>query len=167
MSLSINSTLTLRLYYGAGNSALTKKAARSEATCGTLSFADSTALRTAIRRLKDYKWEEVDDKSAQERLMAFTDTVNATIDSSSHYGTNDSSVKNALKEIKNLNKKHADELKDIGITVKSDGTLSLSSSAAENLSHSKFKEFFGNDSSYLNSLYSAAKKINRKVDIRL
>jgi len=130
-------------------------------------MADATALRNAIRKLQDYDFEESSEDLIQEKLKAFTDTMNNTLTSATSYGTNDSSVKNAASKIKKLNAQYASDLKKLGITVNKDGTMSLYESAAKNYSASRFDNFFDKDSKYLEDVYSAAKIITRKVDVRL
>jgi hypothetical protein len=166
MSISVSNSLSLRIFYNTYAS-VAKGATRKSTSTGTLSFADSTAMRNAIRKLQDYNFKESSDEQAQEKLKAFTDTVNNTLESASKYSSKNTIVRNAVNTIKDLNTKYADELKKIGITANKDGTLSVYESAAKNYSKEKFDNFFTKDSEYLNSLYTAAKKITRRVDVRI
>ena len=45
--------------------------------------------------------------------------------------------------------------------------MSLYENAAKTYSSKKIDSFFDNDSKYLNDLYDVAKKITRKVDVRI
>lgn len=166
MSISVTNSLSLRIYYGQ-YSALTKGSTRKDATISTLSFADASALRNAVRRLQDYKFEDGTDAEVQEKLKAFSDAVNNTLESGTKYSGNSSSVKNAVSKIKNLNNEYASELKKIGISVDKSGTLSVYESASKLYSKEKFSKFFDKDSKYLNDLYSAAQRITRRVDVRI
>ncbi|MCR5417077.1 MAG: hypothetical protein K6E79_09800 [Pseudobutyrivibrio sp.] len=166
MNVTITNSLSLRLYYGS-YSKLAKGSTRNDVTTGTLSFADSRALRNAIRKLQDFDFQEATDTQIQEKLNAFASAMNNTLSSAKSYGTNDTSVKNAVNKIKTLNNEYASDLKKIGITVNKDGTMSVYENAATNYSAKRFDNFFDKDSSYLNSIYDAAKRINRKVDIML
>ncbi|MBR5637036.1 MAG: hypothetical protein IKW81_08930 [Pseudobutyrivibrio sp.] len=166
MSLSVTNSLSLRIYYGQ-YSTLVKSANRKDATAGTLSFADASALRNAVRKLQDYKFEDATDAEIQEKLKAFTDAVNSTLESGSKYSGNSSSVRNAVSKIKSLNNEYASKLKQIGITAEKDGTLSVYESASKLYSKEKFSQFFDKDSEYLNNLYTAAQKITRRVDVRI
>ena len=166
MSLNVTNSLTLRLYYGR-YSTLAKSSNRKDATVGTLSMADASALRNAVRKLQDYKFEDGTETDVQERLKAFADAVNSTIESGGEYSSNNSSVKNAVNKIKSLNIEYASQLKRIGISVEKDGTLSVYESASKLYKREKFTEFFDKDSKYLNDLYSAAQKITRRVDVRI
>ena len=166
MSMNVSNSLSLRIYYNNYSKVVTG-ATRKSATCGTLSFADSSALKNAIRNLQDYNFEEASDEQTQEKIRAFADTLNNTLQSAGKYAPNSSSVKHALTNIKNLNRQYADELKKIGITVDKDGSLSVYESAGKNYKKTKFDNFFDKDSEYLNALYKEAKKINRRVDVRI
>ncbi|MBE5911056.1 hypothetical protein [Pseudobutyrivibrio sp.] len=166
MSLSITNSLTLRVYYNNYNS-LVKTSNRKDATTGTLSMADASALRNAVRKLQDFDFEEASESQVQEKLKAFADTINYTISSAQKYGSNNTAVKNAANNIKNLNAQYESELKKIGISIDSDGTLSVYDSAAKNFKRERFTKFFDKENQYLNDLYTNARKITRKVDVRI
>ncbi len=166
MSLSVTNSLSIRLFYRPYSSVVSGST-RQSASTGTLSMADATALRNAVRKLQDYDFEEASEDQIQEKLKAFTDTMNNTLESASEYSSYSSSVKNAASKIKRLNNQYASDLKKIGITVNKDGTMSLYESAAKNYSSSRFTDFFDKDSEYLNDLYDCAKRITRKVDVRI
>ena len=166
MAVSAVNSLSLRIYYNPYKS-VASGSTRKNASIGTMSFADASALRNAVRRLQDYNFEDSTEALTQEKLQAFTDTINKTLASASKYGTNDHSVKNAANKIKDLNKEAASELKKIGISVEKDGSLSLYENASKLYSDKKINSFFSKDSKYLNDLYNAAKRITRKVDVRI
>ena len=166
MNISVTNSLSLRLCYGK-YSPLVKGSQRNDATTGKLSFADSSALRNAIRKLQDYDFEDASDEQVQEKLTAFADSVNNTLSSASKYASNSSSVKNAVTKIKNLNNEYASKLKQVGITVEKDGSMSVYESAGKTYSKEKLNKFFDKASTYLNDLYKAAQKITRRVDIRI
>lgn len=166
MSVTINNTLSLRVFYGR-YSPLVKGSPRKDATTGTLSFADASALRNAVRKLQDYNFEEAPEGQVQEKLTAFAGAINNTLSSAAEYSGNSTPVKNAVNKIKQLNQEYSSELKKIGITVNKDGTMSVYESAAKNYSRERYTEFFNKDSKYLNDLYDAAKKITRRVDVRI
>lgn len=166
MSISVTNSLSLRLFYNSYSS-VSHGTARNSSPTGTLSMADASALRIAIRKLQDYDFEGSTDAMTQEKLKAFTDTMNNAITSATTYGKNDTSVKNAVNKLKNINSEYASELQKIGITVNKDGTMSLYENAAKNYSAKKFDNFFTEDSKYLKDVYEVAKRITRKVDVRI
>ena len=55
----------------------------------------------------------------------------------------------------------------LGERMSANETNELYESAAKNYKKSKFDDFFDKDSEYLNALYKEAKKINRRVDVRI
>ena len=166
MSVSVSNTLSIRLFYNHYSSVATGSTRKNSST-GTLSFADASALRNAIRNLQDFKFDDATKDQIQEKLKAFTDTMNNTLESATKYGKGSSSVKNAASTIKNLNTQYASDLQKIGITVNKDGTMSLYESASKNYSTNRFTNFFDHDSQYLTDVYNAAKRITRRVDVRL
>lgn len=166
MNVGVTNSLTLRTYYNRFSS-VASGSTRKSASTGTLSMADASALRNAIRRLEDYDFESATKVQIQEKLKAFTDTMNNAISSASKYGKGDTSVKNAASKIKRLNSEYASDLQKIGITVNKDGSVSLYENAAKNYSAEKFKKFFDDDSKYLKEVYDAAKRITRRVDVRI
>lgn len=166
MSISITNSLTLRIYYN-NYADYVKKSNRNDASIGTLSMADASALRNAIKKLQDYDFESGSTKQNQEKLQAFTDTLNNALTSASEYGINSTTVKNAASTIRKLNTEYASELKKIGITTNKDGTVSLYDSAADTYSSERFTKFFDKESKYLTEVYNAAKKITRRVDVRI
>ena len=166
MNISVTNSLSLRLFYN-HNATIAHGSSRKSQSTGTLSMADASALRNAIRRLQEYDFEDATEAQIQEKLKAFTDTMNNALSSASKYGKGDTSVKNAAATIKRLNNEYASTMEKIGITIDKDGTMSLYDNAAKNYSAKKFNDFFTKDSKYLNDVYDAARKISRKVDVRI
>lgn len=166
MSISVTNSLSLRVFYNR-YTAVSSGSARSGEPTGKLSMADASALRNAIRKLQDYKFEDASKDHIQEKIKAFTDIMNNTITTATKYGANDSSVRNAASKLKKLNNEYASQLEKIGITVQKDGTMSLYENASSTYSAEKYAKFFDKDSEYLNSVYDAAKRITRRVDVRI
>ena len=166
MAMSVTNSLSIRLYYNRYSS-VASGSVRKNATTGTLSMADAGALRNAIRQLQDYDFSSSTEAKTQEKLKAFADTMNNALESASKYGKGDSSVRNAANKLKNLNKEYASELAKIGITVAKDGSMSLYENASKTYSDKSFSKFFDSDSKYLKDIYDAARRITRKVDVRI
>jgi hypothetical protein len=168
MSISVTVNSTLRNFY-TDNRTLVNKSNRSDTTNGTLSFADATALRKAIRALGNYDYDSVssttDKQTLATNLQAFVDTYNYTIESSSSSAT--SSVSSACKNLKKLTSQYESDLKKLGVSVSSDGYLSLSSTATTNISASKFSDLFGSDSDYMSQMSTYAKRITSHVNVYL
>ena len=167
MGLTVTNSLSLRMYYK-DNKTLVTSANRSEATTGKLSYADASALRVAIKRLADYKYDESTDDDLEEKLRAFCDTYNYAITTASKYGSNNTIVKNAASRIKSLTSDYSSTLEKYGITVdKNTGYMTMSDTATSNISHESFEKIFGADSEYMNSLYKNARQIRNHIDITL
>ena len=112
MNISVTNSLSLRLFYS-GNASISHGTTRNNELTGTLSMADASALRNAIRKLQDYKFEDASETLIQEKLKAFTDTINNTVTSAAKYGASDTSVKNAVSKLKRLNNDYASELQKL------------------------------------------------------
>lgn len=166
MSITITNSLTLRQYYH-DYSAFVNKSERESAKSGKLSFADSTALKNAIRRLGEYNFKDSSDSDLTEKMQAFADIYNNTLDSAKKYSVNDGSLKQAIKNIKKLSEKNKSDLASYGITFDEKGYMKTSDSAPKNVSHEKFSKIFGKDSEYMKELYTCAKGISSKVDVAL
>ena len=102
MNIAATSSLSLRMFYHSYSSVATG-ATRKAASTGTLSMADASALRNAVRKLEDYDFESATKDQIQEKLQAFTDTMNNAITSANKYGAGDTSVRNAVSKLKRLN----------------------------------------------------------------
>ncbi len=166
MGMSVSNTLSIRQFY-AKNFQLVTPANREKSTTGTLSFADSAALRNAIRQLGDYNFKDSSNDDLSEKIKAFADTYNNTISSATKYSHTDRSLNQTVKKMKDLSTEYADELAKFGITIDDKGKMEVSGTAAKNVAHEKFESLLGKDSKYMNSLYDIAKKISTHVDIKL
>lgn len=162
MSLSVKNTLSLRNFYSS-NRELVAKAKREEATKGGLSFADATALRKAVRALGDYDYKNDDKDSFHEKLKAFLDTYNYTLDSAAD--SNDQDAFNTGRKMKNLSRQYQSELSKLGISIDKDGYLSISESAKDNIGPSNYENLFGKSSGYMSALSSYAKRIANHVNV--
>lgn len=158
---TVSYNITLRNYYSSYR-AFASKTNRESATDNQLTYADSLALRRAVKKLADYDFDDEDQTGTASQLRAFVDTVNYTMESAKT--SDDTYVASAYKGIKNTLSKYSSELENIGITTGSSGYLKLSSTAATNLSASTFKNFFKSDSTLMKSLSSYAKRIYNHVD---
>ena len=163
-SFSIANTLTLRNFYN-GNRNYAVKASRSDISTDKLSYADSVALRRAVKKLGSYDFKNAGEDDIEEMVRGFIDTYNNTLDSS-RYSTN-RSVQSAYKGFKKLAETYADDLEDIGIKVDSSGYLKFSSSAKTNIKGSRFQEKLGSGSDFMKQLSTYAKRISSHIDITL
>ena len=101
-------------------------------------------------------------KALGNKLRAFVDSYNLTLDSTS--GSKDRDAMKITKNMKKLVEKYKDELGEYGISVKSGGYLALSSSATDNLSFKTFEKKFGKDSEFMKELSKYDKQLSRHFD---
>lgn len=133
---------------------------RKEMSAGKLSFADSEALRTAVRKLRsfDYNEDTDDGENIYSGVSAFLKTYNHAIESAHASGS--ASLKRYAKQLKNLTKEYTDELKAVGITVNSDGTLNKNENLLKGASISKINRLFGSDAAFASQSFRYAKRMN-------
>lgn len=163
-SFSVANTLALRNYYSTHRS-LSVKTNRDDISSDKLNYADSLALRRAVKKLGNYQFKSADKSDIEMTIRGFIDTFNYTLDSCKK--STNKSVASAYKNIQKLSSNYQKELENIGITTNSSGYLKLSSSAIENISTTKFANMLGSDSRFMKQLSSYAKQISNHVDLYL
>ena len=161
-SFSVANTLALRNFYNS-NRTLAVKSNRSDASTNKLNYADSLALRRAVKQLDVYDFDNAKKTDLEEKVRAWVDTYNYTMDSCK--SSTNISVASAYKGLMNLTKEYADELENLGIKADSSGYLKMSSSATKNISGSRFKELLGKDSEFMKKVGTYAKRIASHVDL--
>lgn len=163
-SFSVANTLALRNFYSSHRS-LCVKTNRDNLSSDKLNYADSLALRRAVKKLGNYPFKNADKSDIEMTIRGFVDTYNYTLDSCKQ--STNKSVTSAYKNIQKLASNYEKELANIGITTNSSGYLKLSSSAIENISSTKFANMFGSNSQFMKQLSTYAKQISNHVDIYL
>lgn len=158
---SVANNITLRSYY-ATYRAFTTKSTRSSATTNQLNYADAQALRRAVQKLDDFDFETADKDDISSHVRAFIDTYNYTMDSAK--SSTNSYATSTYKNLKNLASKYSKDLENIGIKENSSGYLTLSSSAVENISGSRFKSLLNKDSIFMKQLTTYAKRMANNID---
>ena len=158
---SVANNITLRNYYATYRD-FTTKSNRANATTNQLNYADAQALRRAVRKLDDFDFENADKTDLSSHIRAFIDTYNYTMESTKS-STNSYSI-STYKNLKDLASKYQKDLENIGIKENSSGYLTLSSSAVENISASKFKKLLGSDSQFMKSLTSYARRMTNNIN---
>lgn len=161
-AVSLSESYYLRNFYKSNRDASTA-GKRSNYTNSALSQADATALRAAVRQLRDFNMEDDTDDSANicSSVSAFLKTYNNAMESAN--GSTDYSLKRYAKQLKNLAKEHADELEDIGITVGSDGTLSKNDNLLKAAKPANVKKLFGQNADFATKSFNYAKRMNSKA----
>lgn len=165
--ISLSTDYFMRNFYANNRNAM-KTTGRKEYSDIELSYEDSRALSRAAKRLlrSDYKQDSnkdddnIDD-TTKASVEAFVKTYNNAIDSGKK--SLDYETKRYLKQIKNLTKKHADELEDLGISVESDGSLTINDNLLKCADTSKARKLFSSDEEYSKKVLKLSKKLNTAV----
>lgn len=169
MAFSVTNNAVLRSFYGEYQN-LAKRSNRSSVSEKELDYADSTALKRAIKSFASTEFNSVKDsvdstgpvKNFAKKLKAFVDTYNYTRESSS--ASSNSDLKQLSKKMQKFVDKYSSELKSAGIKIGDDGYLSLSESL-EIKTTERYKELFNKDSDFLKGLNQLAGNMVRHIDI--
>ena len=161
-AVSLSSSYYLRSFYKSNRDATTDSK-RKELSKGTLSKADAEALRTAVRKLRNFNMEDDTDEGENiySSVSAFLETYNNALDSSGN--SSDYSLNRYAKQLKNLAKEYAEELEDIGVTVKSDGSLVKNDNLLKSADVADIKKLFGKDAQFATKSANYAKRMNAKA----
>lgn len=144
-----------------------KKTNRGNFKNAELSFEDSRALTRATKRLKrnDYSTninsdDDSDDisESIKSSIEAFATTYNNMIDSGK--SSDDDDMKRYMRQLKTLTKNYSDDLDDIGITIESDGKLTVNSELLSMADNDSVSKLFSADSEYLKKSARLAARLN-------
>lgn len=122
---TLGTSYYMRRFYAANADARTTTS-RSNLSNSTLTGADSHALRRAIRSLGSFTYDDDNETNIKNNVSAFISTYNNMINSSG--ASDDRTMKNTQKSLKNLTAEYESQLDKIGITVKDNGTLESRSS---------------------------------------
>ena len=83
----------------------------------------------------------------------------------SYGASDDRTMKNTQKSLKNLTAEYESQLDKIGITVKDNGTLESRSSLFSSADISKFESLFSADSEYMQRVNSYARRLENRSNI--
>lgn len=155
--VNLTSDFFLKNFYRYNRNAI-KSSARSDYSKSELSYEDTRALKRAVAKLSsfDYTDDENGDNIVS-TIQAFVKTYNYTIESTS---SNTSDTYRQNRQLKALTNKYGDDLKDIGISVKEDGTLDLSDNILKKSSFKEIRNVFSEESNYVRGIRTIAKRMN-------
>jgi len=161
-AVNLSESYYLRNFYKSNRDAATASK-RGEFSHGKLSQADAEALRTAVRSLRNFNMEDDTDDGTDiyASVSAFLKTYNNALDSSSNSG--DYSLQRYAKQLKKLASDYADELEDIGVTIKSDGTLEKNDNLLKSADVADIRKLFGKDADFATKSSNYAKRMNVKA----
>lgn len=157
-AISLSESFYLRSFYKSNRDAATSSK-RSDISNSELSQADAEALRTGIRKLRDFDLSDDTDDGANiySSVSAFLETYNNALSSSG--SSKDYSMQRYAKQLKKLAQEYADELEDIGVTVNKDGTLKKNDNLLKSADVSDIRDLFDKDAKFANQVSRYAKRI--------
>lgn len=152
----------------ANNRNVIKNSGRSNYTELELSYEDSRAMTRAAKRLLKNDYSSNSDKkdsdisdTTRSALTAFVNTYNNMVDSCKASSDHDTTYQ--MKKIKNYLRKYSDDLEHIGISMESNGKLSVNENLLKSSSNSKVRKIFASDQEFSKKFLQMSKKINSAV----
>lgn len=135
-----------------------KTSARNDYSKTELSYEDSRALKRAIAKLSSFEYtEEENETNIRSTIQAFVKTYNYTMESTS---SKSSDTYRQNRQLKALTDKYGKDLKDIGITIEDNGTLSVSDNILNGSSMKEIRKVFSEDSDYIQNVRRITKRMN-------
>lgn len=159
---TLGTSYYMRRFYASNADARTTTS-RSNLSNSTLTGADAHALRRAVRSLGSFTYDDDNAANIRNNVSAFISTYNNMLNSSGN--SDDRTIKNTQKSLKNITAEYADQLDKIGITVKDNGTLESRSSLFGSADISKFESLFSSDSEYMQRVNSYARRLENRSNI--
>ena len=158
-AISLSESFYLRSFYKSNRDAATPSK-RKELSNSKLSQADAEALRKGIRKLRDFNLEDDTEDGANiySSVSAFLETYNNALSSCGNSG--DYKMQRYAKQLKNLAKEYADELKDIGVSINSDGSLKKNENLLKAADVSDIRDLFDKDADFATKVSRHAKRIS-------
>ena len=155
--ISLTSDFFLKNFYRNNRNAM-KSSTRNDFNNSELSFEDSRALKRAIAKLSSFDYSENENEdNIRSTIRAFVKTYNYTMESTS---SKDSDTYRQNRQLKALTQKYGKDLKDIGISIEDNGTLSISDNILKNSSLKEVRKVFSDDSDYVRNIRNIAKRMN-------
>jgi hypothetical protein len=158
----------MRNFYKNNRDAI-KSSNRKDFSNVELSYEDSRALSRAAKRLtrNDYGSDSDAEDSdigdtAKASIEAFVETYNNALDTGKN--SDDHDTLSYVKQLKNLTKKKADDLEEIGISIGSDGKLSIDDSMLSLADNSKLRSLFSSEQEYPKKVLNIAAKMNVSIE---
>lgn len=140
-----------------------KAYARTTMKAEDLVTADSSALRKAIRNLKDMEYSSDNGVNIYNNVKAFVDSYNNLYDSSNSFSTASAEFSRTEKKLKNYIKENKDELEKLGIKVSSSGKLTLDKEDLLSCSAKKVGKFFSDDNEFSGQVSKYMTRISRQM----
>lgn len=163
MGMVISASTALKNAYS-GNTMFSVDSFRKGTANRDVVSADQKALMRALNSMDklDYKDTSPENtKGIYNRLMSYVDVYNNTVESGKESSSTD--IKRTMNEMKKFSKEHADELADLGITLKSDGSLKVDTKKFKTATTRQVSKVFSPDSDYVKGLKKLTKKLRGQI----
>ena len=126
--------------------------------------ADRKAMVRALEQLGDLDFDSTDEddtKSIYNTVTSYLDIYNNAVTSAN--ASNSSDIRRTGKDMKELMKEYGSSLENIGIQIKSDGTVKINKSELQKATTSQVSRIFG-DNDYLSGMNKLMKKLRNQVN---
>ena len=126
--------------------------------------ADRKAMVRALEQLGDLDFDSTDEddtKSIYNTVTSYLDIYNNAVTSAN--ASNSSNIRRTGKDMKALMKEYGSSLENIGIQIKSDGTVKINKSELQKATTSQVSRIFG-DNDYLSGMNKLMKKLRNQVN---
>jgi hypothetical protein len=154
--------MTRRAY--SGNTLFKDESYRKNSSNHDMVSADRRAMVRALDRLDTLDFDSTDEddtKTIYNTVRSYLDVYNNAV--SSALDSDSSNIQRTGKQMKSLMKEYSSELEDIGITIKSDGTVKIDKSDLQTATTRQVSKIFGSDD-YKSSMKSLMKKLRNQVN---
>lgn len=156
MSLAVSGYI--RQFYR-GNSFGATQSGRAGQPAYSLVPADIKAIKSAVKSLGKYDYEEGEGGELMKKVQAFVDTYNNYIESAK--GMDDRDVNRYLNKLKKITKENAGEFAEIGVTVQSSGKLKINKKTLEDTSRYQVSRLFSEDAEFSKQVQENMKRTDR------
>ena len=147
----------LKAYYAQGETTSTSdgKKVETDDTDWKEAASDISSLKSTVGKLSSEEFTEDTRSSIEKSVSEFVKNYNAVLDSTSDI--NSSSLTKKAEWMKKITSNNSETLKQVGITVKSDNSLSLDKDVLSKASMNDLKSAFSGSYSYAGQINSATR----------
>lgn len=163
MSMVMTTSSLLRRAY-AGNTLFRDDNYRKNRNGHEVVSADRKALVRALDQLESLDFDskdEADTKKIYNTVNAYLEVYNHAVSSAT--SSDSSQIARTGKQMRALMKEYDEQLKDIGIDIKSDGTVKINTTELKKATTRQVSKIFGNDD-YINEMSHLMKKLRNQVN---
>ena len=163
MSMMISAASILSRAY-AGNVYFKDENYRKNSSNHEVVSADRKAMVRALEQLGDLDFDSTDEddtKSIYNTVTSYLDIYNNAVTSAN--ASNSSDIRRTGKDMKALMKEYGSSLENIGIQIKSDGTVKINKSELQKATTTQVSRIFG-DNDYLSGMNKLMKKLRNQVN---